>query len=109
VLNLANLRQAQERWEDAEAYFDMAQQLATVNRDASLKIRSLENRGICQQQQGKLDDACTSWNDGLVMAAQLQDVAVCRGLLERLRQLYADTHQTAGEREVNEYLAAFDS
>lgn len=107
VLNLANVRRGQERWGDAEAYFDMAQQLATANRDASLKIRSLENRGICQQRQGKLEDACKSWNDGLVMAAQLQDVELCRGLLERLQQHYAETRQTAKEREVREQLAAF--
>lgn len=107
VLNLANLRRAQERWEDAEAYFDMAQQLATVNRDASLMIRSLENRGICQQKQGKLEEACKSWNDGLVLAAQLEDVELCRSLLERLHQHYAGTRQTAKEREVREQLAVF--
>src|SRR5215813_12847380 len=108
VLNLANLRLTQKRWEDAEAYFDMAQQLATVARDASLKIRALENRGICQQQQGKFEEACKSWNDGLVMAAQLEDVILCRGLLERLCQHYAETRQITKERELREQLAAFN-
>jgi tetratricopeptide (TPR) repeat protein len=107
VLNLANLQRSEERWEDAEAYFDLAQQLATVNRDPSLKIRSLENRGICQQRQGKLQEACKSWNDGLVMAAQLEDVELCRGLLERLREQYRGTGQIAKERELREQLAAF--
>ena len=107
VLNLANLRRSEERWEDAEAYFDLAQQLATVNRDPSLKIRSLENRGTCQQRQGKLQEACKSWNDGLVMAAQLEDVELCRGLLERLREQYRGTGQIAKERELREQLAAF--
>jgi len=107
VLNLANLRRSEERWEDAEAYFDLAQQLATVNRDPSLKIRSLENRGICQQRQGKLQEACKSWNDGLVMAAQLEDVELCRGLLERLREHFAETGQITKEHEVREQLTAF--
>ncbi len=109
VVNLANLRRTQERWDEAEAYFDMAQQLATVNRDATLKIRSLENRGSCQYPQRKYEEACQSWNDALVMAAQLQDTELCQGLLERLRQHYADTHQPDRERELNEQLAAFKS
>jgi tetratricopeptide (TPR) repeat protein len=107
VLNLANLRRTQKRWEDAEAYFDLAQQLATVNRDASLKIRSLENRGTCQREQGKLEEASKSWNDALVMAAQLQDVELCRSLLERLHGHYTETRQITKEREVREQLAAF--
>jgi tetratricopeptide (TPR) repeat protein len=106
LLNLANLRRAQERWEDAGAYFDMVQQLATINRDPCLKIRSLENRGICEMRQGKRDEACKSWNDGLVMAAQIEDVEVCRNLLKHLHQYYGDTAQIAKEREVREQLTA---
>jgi len=106
LLNLANLRQTQERWVEAEAYYDLTQKLATVTRDAPLKIRSLESRGICQHRQGKLVEADKTWNDGLVMAAQLQDVELCRSLLKRLRQHYARTSQTAKEREASEQLAA---
>jgi Tetratricopeptide repeat len=106
VLNLANLRLAQERWEDAEAYYDIAQQLATVARNAPVKIRALENRGICQQQQGKLEAAVKSWNDGAVIAAQIEDVELCRSLHERLRQHHAEMGQTARERELAEQIAA---
>jgi tetratricopeptide (TPR) repeat protein len=105
VLNLANLRLAQERWEDAEACYDMAQQLATVARNAPVKIRSLENLGVCQQRQGKLDEAARSWNDGAVIAAQLEDVELCRSLLEHLAAYYAETGQTEKERELREQLA----
>ena len=109
ILNLANIRRNEKRWEDAEAYFDMAQQLSTANRDASLKIRSLEDRGICQQKQGKYKEACASWDDGLVMAAQLQDVQLCRDLLGRLKQLYSETGQAAREHEVSEQLTALNA
>src|SRR5262249_28307804 len=78
VLNLGNLRCTQERWSEAEAYFDIAQQLAMVNRDASTKIRSLESRGICESKQGKHEQACQSWNDALVMAAQLENAELCK-------------------------------
>ena len=106
VLNLANLRLAQEQWEDAEAYYDMAQQLATVARNAPVKIRSLENRGVCQQRQGKLEEAVKSWNDGAAIAAQLEDVELCRSLLDHLQQHYAEIGEIAKEQELREQLVA---
>jgi len=63
VVNLGNLCVRQERWEDGEAYFDIAQQLATVARDGTTRISALERRGFCQQQQRKLAEAAQSWND----------------------------------------------
>src|SRR5262249_34569123 len=107
MLNLANLRFTEQRWVDSEDYFDMIQQLAAANPDAALKIRSLEKRGICQQRQGKVQEAEKSWNMGAIMAAQLQDAELCRSLLDRLRQHYVETRQVAKEREINEQLAAF--
>ncbi len=106
VLNLANLRLAQERWAEAEAYYDVAQQLATVARNAPVKVRSLENRGVCQQQQGKVDEAIESWNLGAAIAEQLGEAELRRSLLERLQQHYAKTRQQAKEREIRERLDA---
>ena len=80
VLNLGNLCVQQARWEDGEAYYDTAQQLATVARNPPAKISSLEKRGFCQQQQGKNEEAANSWNDGAVIAAQLEDVDSCRAV-----------------------------
>jgi Tfp pilus assembly protein PilF len=106
VLNLANLRLAQERWADAEAYYDSAQQLATVARNAPVKIRSLENRGICQKRQGKLEEAVKSWSNAAVIAAQLQEIELCRSQLEHLRQHCAETGQSAKEQELRKQLVA---
>ena len=86
TVNLGNLCVRQGRWADGEAYFDVAQQLATVARNASTKIASLGSRGDCQHQQGKLDEAVKSWNDGTVLAAHQQDVNACTSLLGRLEQ-----------------------
>ena len=106
VLNLANLCVRQARWQDGEAYYDVAQQLATAARNAPVKISSLDNRGLCQQQQGKNEEAAQSWSDGAVIAAQLEDVPACRTLLSRLQQLYSSTGQTAKVRELQKQLAA---
>jgi tetratricopeptide (TPR) repeat protein len=106
VLNLANLRYTQERWAEAEAYYDMAQQLATVARNAPVKIESLDFRGICQHRQSKVEEAEKSWYDGSVIAAQLEEIELCRRLVARLRQHYEETGQHAKERERREQLAA---
>lgn len=109
LLNLANLRFAQQKWGEAESYFDAAQQMATVARDGPTKVRALEYRGICQRWQGKLDDAERSWIDGSAIAAQLEDVDLCRSNVERLRQHYAETGRFREEYERREQLIALST
>lgn len=109
VLNLANLRFAQQKWDEAEPYYDAAQQLATVARDGPTKVRALEYRGICQRWQGRLDEAERSWIDGSVIAAQLEDLDLCRANVERLRQHYAETGRFREEFERREQLAALSA
>jgi tetratricopeptide (TPR) repeat protein len=105
VLSLANLRTSEERWDEAEGYWDATQQLATVARDGPLKVRALEHRGYCQERQGKLQEAEESWRAGSIIATQLGDVGLCAASLERLHSLYARRGQAAREREVREQLA----
>ncbi len=105
VLNLANLRFGQERWDESEGYYDVAQQLATVARDGPTRVKALDFRGLCQQRQRKLEEAEESWYNGSVIAAQLEEVDLCRTLVARLRQHYAQTGQHAKERERAEQLA----
>jgi tetratricopeptide (TPR) repeat protein len=99
VLNLAHLRYGQARWAEAEGYYDLAQQLATVARDAPLKVRALEFRGICQREQQKLADAEQSWYTGSVIAAAIEDVDLSRNLVARLHQHYVDVGDSEKERE----------
>ena len=47
VLSQAEMRESQQRWEEAEGYWDSAQQLAMVNRNGPLRVRALRHRGIC--------------------------------------------------------------
>jgi tetratricopeptide (TPR) repeat protein len=106
VVNLGNLCARQARWRDGEAYYDVAQQLATIGRDPTTKIKALEHRGVCQQNQGKLAEAVESWRAGTIIAAQLEDVPSCRGLLGRLEQVYTQTGQQAAALQLREQLAA---
>jgi tetratricopeptide (TPR) repeat protein len=106
VLSLANLRMTEQRWDEAEDYWDAAQQLATVARDGPLKVRALDHRGVCQERQGKTEEAEQSWRAGSIIAAQLQDADLCGALLERLRGLYAMQGNSAKASELREQLAA---
>ena len=109
VVNLGNLCVRQKRWHDGEAYFDVAQQLATVARDGPAKVGALRNRGDCQQQQGKLDEAAKSWRAAVVIAAQLEDVDACRALLGRLEQHHTQAGEHAAAFELQEQLAALNA
>lgn len=104
ILSLANLRMTQQRWGEAEGYWDCAQQLATVSRDGPLKVRALEQRGVCQQHQGKFEEAEQSWRSGAIIAAQLQDAQLCGDLIERMRDLSASQGNSGREYALNEYL-----
>ena len=109
VLNLGSVRFTQERWAEAEAYYDMAQQLATVARNGPAKVQALDCRGLCQHRQQRLQEAEQSWYNGAVIAAQLEDVALCRTLVGRLQQYYAETGQHELERERREQLAGLNA
>jgi tetratricopeptide (TPR) repeat protein len=109
VVNLGNLCMRQARWADGEAYFDVAQQLATVARDATSRISALDNRGVCQYQQWKLADAARSWGDGAALAATLQDARMCRALLVRLEQLYVQVGEHAAALEIRQQIVALDT
>jgi tetratricopeptide (TPR) repeat protein len=106
VLSLADLRAEQKRWEEAEGYWDAAEQLATAGRDAPGKARALEQRGLCQLQQGKRDEAERSFHAGSVIAAQIEDKELCADLLEHLYGLYSGRGPSARARELREQLTA---
>jgi tetratricopeptide (TPR) repeat protein len=105
ILSLAKLRVTQERWAEAEGYWDAAQQLATVTRDGPMKVRALEQLGICRLAQGKRSEAIASWRAGSVIAAQLEDTELCGNLLARLHRLFAAEGQADEERLLREQLA----
>ena len=106
VLNLANLRMAEGSWEESEAYYDAAQQLATAQRDAPTKLRAIENLGQCQYMQGKVPDALTSWHAGAAVARELDLPESRRSMLERLATHYASVAHREQYADVQRQLAA---
>ena len=106
VLNLANLRFAQNRLPEAEVYFDSAEKLATVLRNPPVKIQSIEWLGYCQFVQGRADEAEQNWKRAADIAGKVGQPELQRNLLERLRQYYGFANRTAEQREVEMQLIA---
>jgi len=95
LINLAALRSSQSRFSEAEVYYDAAEKLATVLRNPTGKIQSIENVGYCQLMQGKNDEAVASWRHGALIAGKLEQPALEEGILARLQQHLAQTNQAS--------------
>src|SRR5262249_48113582 len=81
TLNLASLCLEQRRWNEAEGYYDAAQNLAALARNGQVKIRSLENKGHSQAMQGKHREAIETWEQGVTIAENLGEESLRRSLL----------------------------
>lgn len=104
LLNLANLRMGQGRFAEAEAYYDAGEKLASVQRNPSAKVQSIENLGYCQYMQGKFADAAASWEHGATIAGKLEQPELQKSLLMRLREHYAKSNQAAQLRQIDAQL-----
>jgi tetratricopeptide (TPR) repeat protein len=108
LLNLSNLRIAQNRFAEGEVYCDAADKLATVQRNPSVKVQSVENLGYCQYMQGKVNEAVQSWHLGAALAGKLELRDSRKSILARLRHHYAATNQAAQQREIETQMLALD-
>lgn len=106
VLNLGNLRMQQQQWAEAEGYYDVAQQLATLQRAPTTKVDCIENLGVCQYMQGKVEPALRSWHAGAHVAGELEMIDPRRRLLERLRSHYQQAEDGEHYWDVDRQLAA---
>ena len=106
LLNLANLRLAQGRFAEAEAYYDAGEKLATVQRNPAAKIQSIESLGYCQYMQGRGADAAQSWGHGAMIAGKLEQPELQKSLLLRLREYYASTNQATQARQIESQIFA---
>jgi hypothetical protein len=106
TLNLANLRLEQQRWSEAEGYYDIAQNLAVLARNGPVKIQSLENKGYSQLMQGKHREAIETWEQGVTIAENLREEALRRSLLNRLAQAYQETKQADKYRQAASLLVS---
>jgi tetratricopeptide (TPR) repeat protein len=100
--NLALLRSKAGKWDQAASYWDCVQQLTVANRDASMKIRSVDQLGYCYYKSNRLDEAEKQWTIGSKLAASFENNELQNALLQRRRALY----QEIGDREKELVVAA---
>jgi tetratricopeptide (TPR) repeat protein len=105
LLNLANLRLAEERWDEAEAYYDNADKLATLFRNAPTKIQALENRGYAEYAQGKVEQAVETWELASHIASELNEPKLRRSILERLHDHWTHVGNNPRARAVDEEMS----
>lgn len=103
---IGRLRLHEGRHAEGEAWFEMSGQLSVLARNAPMRLQALEQRGVCQYQAGRFAEAEESWIEGSILAAQLQEVAACRGFVRRLWHHYRQTGQVEAERERRAQLEA---
>jgi hypothetical protein len=106
TLNLANLRLEQRRWNEAESYYDAAQNLAILARSGQVRIRSMENKGYSQLMQAKHREAIETWEQGMTIAENLDEESLRRSLLNRLAQAYRETKQVDKSRQAESLLVS---
>jgi tetratricopeptide (TPR) repeat protein len=105
LLSLANLRLGQNRLAEAETYYENADKLATVLRNPVTKLQSLENLGYCQYAQGKVDEAVQKWASGAAIAEKLEQPALEKNMLARLRFHFLNLNQGREVRAIDSRLA----
>ncbi|MGO9109815.1 MAG: tetratricopeptide repeat protein [Thermoguttaceae bacterium] len=103
--NLANLRVAQGRWEEAESYFDVVQKLAAVQHSPELKIAAIEQLGQTQYMQAKVPLAVETWQAGATVAEKLEKPELRRSILGRMKEHYVRAGDTVKQREIDAALA----
>jgi tetratricopeptide (TPR) repeat protein len=108
VVNLAETRLIQGHFEQAEPFYESAEQLATVQRDPRAKLQAIEKMGLCQAMQGKHEEAVASWRRGAELAAKLENPDLQLTMLQRLRELFAVAGQRIEQQEVEDQLAALE-
>lgn len=102
--NLALLRAKAGNWEQSAQYWDCVQQLTVANRDASMKIRSLDQLGYCYYKANRLEDAEKQWAMGATFAASFENVELQNALLQRRKALYQELGDRKKELEVTAQL-----
>ena len=100
TLNLANQHMSFGHWQEAEAYYDSAQKLAMVQRDADTRLRAIENLGVCQYAQGKVPEAIAKWHAGAGVADELGIEGPRRTMLLRLAGHYHQAQDYAKQAEM---------
>jgi tetratricopeptide (TPR) repeat protein len=88
TLNLANLHLKHKFHAEAEIYYDAAANLAQAQVMPQVMIQALENRGVCQYQQGRVKEGVASWEQAEGLAKAVEEKDLRKKVLVRLQEHY---------------------
>lgn len=108
-LNLGNLRLEEGNWAAAEAYFDSAQEFATIQRAPITKVQAMEKLGYCQYSLGQVEAAVTTWTAAATVAEQLELSNEESSVRRHLHAHYVNAGDDAGANAMVQRLSALQS
>jgi tetratricopeptide (TPR) repeat protein len=94
VKNLADIAFTQERYADAEQYFDGLDKLHAHLLDPEGKATALEWRGLSQERQGKHEQAIESWEAAATLCRNIGLPEQLRANLQHLASIYQRLRMT---------------
>jgi tetratricopeptide (TPR) repeat protein len=99
LVNLGNLCFAQQRWPEAEGYYENGHLMASLAGAAAVKLQCIEQKGAAQGRQGKIDEALATWRFGADIAGQLECKQEQGRLMRRLEEHYGKAGGGLAERQ----------
>src|SRR5262249_31126131 len=106
LVNLGNLCFAQQRWPEAEGYYDNGHLMAGLACAAQVKLNCIEHKGAAQYRQNKVNEAVETWRFGVDIAGQLGVKEAQRALIQRLQEHYQKARDRGKLAELQARLAA---
>src|SRR5262249_26470294 len=91
LVNLGNLCFQQQRWEEAEGYYENGHLMASLACAAAVKLKCIEQKGVAQYRQNKVAEAVATWRFGADIARQLGAKDGQRNLIRRLQEHFEKT------------------
>jgi uncharacterized protein HemY len=104
--NLGELAFEQQRYEEAEQYFDGLDQLAAHMLQPETKATALEWRGLSLEQMGRPHEAAEVWESAATLCRNIGMPQLLRINLEHLERIYQRTNRPGYLRDVQEELAS---
>ena len=100
--NLGELAFEQQRYDEAEEYFDGLDQLAAHMLQPETKAAALEWRGLSLEQLGRDHEAAEVWESAATLCRNIGMPALLRVNLEHLERVYHRTNRPGALRDVQE-------
>jgi tetratricopeptide (TPR) repeat protein len=110
--NLGALRYEEQKWEEAEVYFQGAAEFALLQRDPQQRLHCWEMMGWAQYQQNKIEPALKTLSNGAIVAGKLKMQGPYEKFVHLINGHYEKQKDERGQRDaiikIQEAIAAHE-